>query len=189
MRTLILCALVLNLEAQQVDLSSLDKLATKAKESSNVTLDAEKLKMVSGFLSDTDGKQKKAQELISGLKGVFVRTFEFEKPGAWTPADLDPVRKQLRAPGWSRVIEVKEQGESTEVYMYKAGQETALAVIAAEKTELTVVNLVGPLDLKTLGQLGGSFGIPNIQSAFGGSDGKASTPPRTSTGAKDAREE
>ena len=185
MKLIMLSALALTLRAQQLDFRSLDKLSDKAKESSNVALDSDKLKLVTGFLSNGDPNQKKAQEVISGLKGVYVRTFEFDKPGAWTPADLEPVRKQLRAPGWARVIEVKEQGESTEVYMYKSGQESGMAVIAADKSELTLVNLVGPLDLKTLGQLGGSFGIPNIQSGFvGGGDNRAA-PPRATTRAKE----
>ena len=41
-------------------------------------------------------------------------------------------------------------------------------IVAAEARELTVVNIVGDLDLASLGKLTGKFGIPNIQMNSGG---------------------
>jgi hypothetical protein len=38
-----------------------------------------------------------------------------------------------------------------------------LAVLAADPTELTVVNLIGPVDLEKLRALEGSFGIPELE--------------------------
>lgn len=151
---------------QQIDLSTLDKLASKATESSIVTLDPDKLKFASGFLSGNDTKGEKTKNLIASLKGVYVRSFEFEKPGAYTQADLEPVRKQLRSPGWSKIVDVKEKDETSEIYFYTAGDKSGMAIIAAEQNELTVVNIIGPLDLNSLAQIGGSFGVPNIRSGF-----------------------
>jgi hypothetical protein len=37
-----------------------------------------------------------------------------------------------------------------------------LVVIAAEAKELTIVNIVGPIDLDQLSRLGGQFGIPKV---------------------------
>jgi hypothetical protein len=138
--------------AQQLDLSSLDKFAEKASESSNVNLGAEKLQLASKLFSEN--KQGKARELVSGMKAIFVRTFEFNQNGAYAIADLEPIRTQLRAPGWSKVVEVKEDDESAEVYFFQKGNEFGgLAVIAAEPRELAVVNIVGPVDLSMLGRL------------------------------------
>jgi hypothetical protein len=39
---------------------------------------------------------------------------------------------------------------------------TGLAVIAAEPREFTIVNIVGSIDLANISQLGGEFGIPEL---------------------------
>lgn len=146
---------------QQIDLTLLDKLAGKAKTSVNVTFDEDKLKFVSAFLSSDEPNQSAAKNLIGGLKAINVRVFEFDTPGQFAAADLDAIRSQLKGPGWSKLIEAKDRDESAEIYMFSKGKEFGgLTIIAAEKRELAVVNIVGPVDLKTLGSLGGRFGIP-----------------------------
>ena len=37
-----------------------------------------------------------------------------------------------------------------------------MAIICAEPTELTVVNIVGPVDIEKLSQLEGKMGIPRL---------------------------
>jgi hypothetical protein len=83
---------------QKLDLSSLDGLAARAKKTENVTLDAEKLKLASQFLSKGEGDD--AKQIISRLTGVFVRTFEFDKAVTGGFPELQPIRTQLSAPGW-----------------------------------------------------------------------------------------
>jgi hypothetical protein len=147
--------------AQQLDLSSLDRLAEKASESSNVNLDAEKLQLASKLLSENKGG--KTRELVSGMKAIFVRTFEFAQSGAYAMTDLEPIRNQLRAPGWSKVVEVKDGDEAAEIYFFQKGSEFGgLAVIAAEPRELAVVNIVGPVDLSMLGRLGGGKWVGDL---------------------------
>jgi hypothetical protein len=57
---------------------------------------------------------------------------------------------------------VKERrGEHTEVYADMRGENVVgLLVLAAEPRELTIVNLVGPIDVDKLANLEGHFGIP-----------------------------
>ena len=46
-------------------------------------------------------------------------------------------------------------GETTGIYVMQEGGETVgMAIVAAEPKELTVVNLVGPIDFSQLGSLG-----------------------------------
>ena len=162
---------------QQLDLSILDKLASKAKSSVNVTLDEDKLRFASAFLSDGDQNQAAAKGLVSGLKAINVRVFEFDTAGQFTPADLDVIRKQLQGPGWSKIVDVKEGAETAEVYMFAKGKDLGgLTVLAGEKKELTVVNIVGPIDLKTLGSLAGKFGVP--KDILGGAVPKPPAPPK-----------
>ena len=148
--------------AQQLDLGLLDKLAAKAKSSVNVTLDEDKLKFASAFLSNDDANQSAAKEIVGGLKAIHVRVFEFGHANAFTPADLDSVRGQMKGPGWTKIVEAKDGDESAEIYMFSKSKDLGgLTIIAAERRELVVVNIVGPVDIKMLGSLAGKFGIPN----------------------------
>ena len=102
--------------------------------------------------------------MISNLRGIYVRSFEFAQNTSFA-GELDAIRKQLAAPGWSRLITVdsKRDGELVEVYSFREGNSSGgLAIVVAEPTELTIVNIVGPLDLAKLGALEGQFGIPRI---------------------------
>lgn len=161
MKWLIAAALTAVASGQQLDLGLLDKLAARAKSSVNVTLDEDKLKFASAFLSSDDVNQSAAKNVVSGLKAINVRVFEFDSPGQFALSDLEAIRSQLKGPGWSKMIEAKDGDEMAEVYMFSKGKEVGgLTIIASEKRELAVVNIVGPVDLKTLGSLGGKFGIP-----------------------------
>lgn len=148
---------------QKLDLSSLDGLASRAKKTENVTLDAEKLKLASQFLSKDE--RDDATHIINRLKGVFVRSFEFDKPITGGFPELQPIRTQLSAPGWSKIVDIKdrEQNEDTEVHLFsKDGNMGGLAVISADKNELTVVNVAGAIGLDELKKLRGNLGIRGL---------------------------
>jgi hypothetical protein len=102
--------------------------------------------------------------VIAALKGIFVRSFEFDSDNAYSPDDLNAIRKQLSGPGWNRIISTAEKGgDIAEVYLWQqAGKIGGIAIVAAERRELTVVNIVGPIDINKLKLLQGQFGIPNI---------------------------
>ena len=100
---------------------------------------------------------------MNGIKGISVRSFEFGEKGAYSRSDLDPVRKQLTGTGWSRAISVKEDDEDVEIYFYKSGNSGALAIVSAEPKEFTVVNIIGPSDLSSLGKLSGLAGLDGVQ--------------------------
>src|SRR5689334_20458863 len=132
------CAAAFSLAAQEIKLPpSLDKLKDRASEVVDVTLDSSLLQMASKFLSN-DPDQAKVKKLVTGLKGVYVRSYEFEKPGQYDPADVESVRSQLHTPGWSRIVGVKsvKGGENAEVYVKaENGHISGLAIIATEPTE------------------------------------------------------
>lgn len=146
----------------KLDLSQLDKLASKASEVTNVTLDGSMLKLAAEQMSQkatTAKSQNKAfaANMIQRLKGIYVKSFEFDQPGGYSKADLEGVTKQLESGGWKSIVHVEEKksGETTGVYVMQEGGETVgMAVVAAEPKELTVVNLVGPIDFSQLGSLG-----------------------------------
>ncbi len=163
---------LLNLSAfaqnPRLQINNLDRLSTKASEVVDVTLDGPLLKMASKFLSDSrDPEERSVREMVDKLKGIYVKSFEFDKKGEYSSEDVEAIRLQLKAPGWSRIIGVtsKREGENTEVYVMTdgdAGNILGLAIISAEPTELTIVNIVGPIDLEKLAALEGKMGVPQL---------------------------
>ena len=57
-----------------------------------------------------------------------MRHYEFDKAGAWSDKDLEPLRKQVsEGSGWSRILNVKEKNESTEVFVLIPGRQAQRA--------------------------------------------------------------
>ena len=151
-------------QASRIELSSLDHLAAKASQTVDVNIDERLIRLAAKLLSDKDSDEKEVKEIITGLKGIYVRSFEFEADGQYTAADVDSIRTQLRAPSWTRMVNVASKKEGgLEVYILMNGEQIGgLAVIATDDRELTVVNLVGLVNLDKLAKLEGQFGVPEL---------------------------
>jgi len=148
----------------RIETSQLDGLAAKASETVDVNIDESLIALTAKFLSSKDDDERKVKEIVSGLKGIYVKSFEFESEGQYTDADLESIRSQLRNPAWSKIITARSKKDgSIEVYLLHTGaQISGLAVLATELKEITVINIVGPVDLEKLTQLEGEFGIPEL---------------------------
>jgi hypothetical protein len=157
--------------AQQVKLpAALDKLASKAKEVTNVTLGPELMGLATKFMDSKKPDEAEAKKIAGKLRGIYVRSYEFEKPGEYTEADYAEIRDQLKAPEWTNIISTRSSKEISEIYMHKDG---GMLILSAEPRELTVVNIVGNITAEDLGGLSGQFGVPNIKSTHGKSTGTA----------------
>jgi len=151
-------------QGARLRLDRLTRLADKAKEVVDVNLDESMLQQASAM----GGKQpdEKTRQVLQGLKGVYVKSFEFGAPGGYSDADVEAIRSQLQAPGWSRIISVREKGELTEIYTWSDGKTSGgLAIIAAEAQELTVVNLIGQINIAQLGAIQSQFGLSGVLGA------------------------
>jgi hypothetical protein len=144
---------------------NIESLSAKAKETVEVTMDGPMLRWASKFLSADDPDEEKAAKLVANLKGIYVRSYEFDTDGAYPMADVDALRAQFRSPAWSKVVGVRSEhdGDNVDVYFKIENDKMAgIVVIAAEARELTVVNIVGPLEVEQLADLGGEFGVPKF---------------------------
>lgn len=150
----------------RLNLERLEKLSSKAVEVNNVTLDGDMLQLAAKFLDmdkdDEDAAQAKG--IVKKLKGIYVKSFEFEEPHQYSAADVEEIRAQLAAPGWNKIVESrsKRSNENDEIYFFKDVNNNigGIAILVAEPKELTVVNIVGPVDMDKLSALSGKFGIP-----------------------------
>lgn len=145
---------------------TLKKLSAKASKTVDVTLDQSMLQFAGAFLDTKDPQQAQAKKIISNMKGIYVHNLEFEKSGEYSEEDLASLRSALKEPEWSRIVNVrsKTDGQNVEVYFRKDGDKfKGLVVIATEPTELTFVDIVGPITPEDIMRLGGQFGIPKVE--------------------------
>jgi hypothetical protein len=158
-------ALAATLWAQQFKFN-LDHLQSKASDSVDLSLNASMLQFAGKFLDGKDPDEAKVKKLIGGIEGIYIKSFQFKNEGAYLPADLEKVRSQLKAPEWSRIVGVKSGGESENIEVWvrnENGKVSGVAILASEPRQLTVANLVGNIDLDSLADLGGHFGLPKMK--------------------------
>lgn len=155
-------ALTVPLHAQRINLD-VPGLADKASETTDVTLDGAMLRFAAKFLSDSDPDQRNARDIVRGLQGIYVRSYEFDREGEYDRGIIARVREQL-GPNWKPLVVVRSRmKENTEIYVDMNGDKVGgLLILSAEPRELTMVNLVGPIDIDKLSSLEGEFGIPHL---------------------------
>lgn len=160
----ITAALVAQAQDARIQLATLDHLAARASQTVDVNIDERLMRLASKLFSAKDAEEKEIKELVAGIKGIYVKRFEFEADGQYTAADVESIRSQLRGTSWTRLMDFRSKKDGTlEVYLSLTGDVVnGLAVVATDDREFTVVNIVGPVDLDKLTKLEGQFGVPEL---------------------------
>jgi hypothetical protein len=128
--------------AQTLDFN-FDKLAAKAKDKAEITLEGPLLVQALQMAPD------KVKGAVANVTRVVVRHYAFDQTGQYSDTDLDAVRKLVSS--WPRIISVKQEKENVEIYMQSQdGKPAGFLLIAAQPKELTVVQVVGSIDLASL---------------------------------------
>lgn len=147
---------------QQLQLPDLSKLTPHAADVVDLSIDQALLGLASGFLSG-EAEDGEVKALIGGLKGIYVKSLQFDRDGAFDPAVLEQVRGQLDTGNWSRLVTARSASDRSDVGVYlwrQNGKAGGLAVLTSGPRELTIVNIVGTIDLDQLRKLQGRFGVP-----------------------------
>jgi biopolymer transport protein ExbD len=157
-------AFVANAQTSRIQMGGLEHLTAKASQTIDVSIDERLMRLAAKVLDDKDEDERQVKKLVEGLKGIYVKSFEFETDGQYVAADVETIRTQLRAPGWTRLVNVTSKKEGVlEVYLlFNGDQVGGLAVLHTDDRELTVVNIVGPVDVDKLAKLEGQLGIPEL---------------------------
>lgn len=158
--TLLMAAAIPALAQQSFDFSSLDKLAAGAKESTTISLEGDTLKAATSMLGP------EMTETMKNLKAVHVRSFEYAKEKQYRPADLAPVRAWVASLKWSKIVDVKEESETDEIY-FQPGANGGIAIITAEPTEVNVIVIQGSVTLDDISKLK-NLGVPSAVVNHGG---------------------
>lgn len=129
-----------------------------------VLIEENLLKLVSKFTGEDEPELSK---LLAGLKMVKVNAFGItEKNESKIRSKMSILETSLDNKNWDRIVRVKDQGELTNVYVkYDGNQEIiGLLVMAFDSSgEAVFVNIVGNINLETIGKLGSKFGIPTLE--------------------------
>ncbi|HVW87483.1 MAG TPA: DUF4252 domain-containing protein [Bryobacteraceae bacterium] len=165
MKTFVLAmGLALPVMAQQpFDFHSLDKFDAIATNKTKITLNSDMLKLASGLLGHDDDAAT-IRSLVDGLKGIYIRTYEFDRESQYNQADVEPLRTYLRQQQWSKIIESQEGKELSEIYVQPLPNSRfgGVAIISTEARELTVVYISGVMNMDDLEKLSGNMGIPDL---------------------------
>lgn len=150
----------------KLNFDRLNGLETRARDIVEVNVDGKLLdlaKRVTAKVNDADAK--KVAQAIEGLKGIYVRVYQFANENEYNIADIDEIRAQLQAPGWEKLAGVrsKKNNQKVDVYtMFTGNVMSGVAVVISENKSVALVNVVGPIDIELLVQLSGKMNIPKI---------------------------
>ena len=143
----------------RLQINHLDKLAARASESVEITMNDVQAQFLGKLVSLSRSDQSKIKGLLSKLKGIYVRGFEFAQDGEYSDADIEAIRAQLRSPGWERIVETRNRDRGAdEVYFMPRNDEfVGFAAISTEPRKVCVINIVGQMDLEELSLLQREF--------------------------------
>ncbi|HEX4309706.1 MAG TPA: DUF4252 domain-containing protein [Acidobacteriaceae bacterium] len=138
------------------------QLSERASNYTEVSLDRKMLDFASRFMNDKDDAEGK--RIVEKLNGVYVRSYEFDKPGQYTATDLVSVRRQFDTPEWSSLVKTRSKNGSDDADIYMKlvnGEVQGMFILDAESKELNFVYISGPIRPEDLKDLSGNFGIPS----------------------------
>ncbi len=143
------------------------QLAAKSTNTVDITLDPALISLAANFLGSDTADERELKEIIGKVKGIYVKSFEFDRDGSYSPSDVEAIRQQLNAPGWSRIVGVnsRRDQEHVDIYVFtEGGKPAGFTILSAQPRELTIVNIIGEIDLARLRALEGQFGVPKWDS-------------------------
>lgn len=144
----------------------LNQLESKARDVVEVNIDGKLLDLAKRVMTKVkDPEAKKVGEAISGLRGIYVRVYNFEKENEYDMADIDEIRTQLRSPGWERLANVrsKRNNQKVDIFtMFTGDTMSGVAVVVSESKSVALINVIGAIDIDLLVEMSGKMNIPRI---------------------------
>ncbi len=112
----------------------------------------------------SEAEDPELSKLLSSLK--FIKVYSFPT----TPEQFDSIKeridradKKMLNRQWERFVRVRQKGELTNIYMKLDGKKVVgLTILAVDKEEMVFVNIVGTIDMSSIGKLGQKFSIPKL---------------------------
>jgi hypothetical protein len=122
------------------------------------------LALLRWVLDKNDPDTVALRNTLKSCKAVHVRSYEFGSDFEYPHRDIEALQAQLSGHGWTSLATVRDRKakENVDVYIRLERQKvTGLVVLASEPRELTIVNVVGSLDLAQIESLRAHFATPH----------------------------
>lgn len=119
----------------------------------------------------TEPNARKVGQAIEGLRGIYVRVFNFANENEYNIADVEDIRAQLQAPGWEKLVNArsKRNNQKIDVYtMFQGDVMSGVAIVISESKSVALINVIGPIDIDALAEMSGKLNIPKIEIERGG---------------------
>ncbi len=138
-----------------VGLQARDIFGDEVEPTVEVLLDAPLLKLMATAAGEADSEEA---GMLASLRLIRVNAFPIAEGAEDVAAKFEALSKQLVDDGWSRIVHVKEDDETVNVFI-RADEDVfqGLVVLAAESDEAVFVNIVGDVNPLLLGKLGGGL--------------------------------
>lgn len=153
-------------QTARLQFENLKYLEDRARDVVEVNIDGKILKLAKRVLVKVKDKDAKiVGEAIKDLEGIYVRVYRFENANEFSSNDVESIRSQLQTPGWEKLANVrsKKNNQKIDVYtMFEGDVMSGVAVLISEDRSVALVNVIGPIDIELLTELGGKLNIPNI---------------------------
>jgi hypothetical protein len=150
-------------EPGYVDFGSFTSLESSSKVT-EVIIDEDLLSALAAISSDEDPN---IMAILNGLKLVKANVFEAsEENSSEIKSKINNVDSKLSGTDWKRIVKTKSSDEIANVYIKQNNnkQIVGLVVTSFESSgEAAFVNIVGTIDLATIGKLGNKFNIPHLE--------------------------
>lgn len=144
------------------------ELAAKASDVTEVTLGKNMLGFAAKFMDGKDEDEAATRKLIEGLQGIYVREYDFDKEGEYSIEQIEELRKYFETSEWTPIIRERERRdgkthETTDVLLKMVnGESHGMFVLEADPKELTIVLILGPINVDDLAKLKGIGGLGSL---------------------------
>lgn len=149
-----------NAQGPQLELPDFDYLRGKATETVDISLGSFAFFLTRSVIDEDDPQSAAVRDLLKGVHSMRVRHYEFDDDFVYSRSDLDRVRSQLSARGWSTLARMRDRrtDEAIDICVALENEKiTGLAIVATEPREFTIINVVGKLDVQQVAALRKKF--------------------------------
>lgn len=163
-------------QSGKLNLPEFRALSTSATETTNINLGPLLLHTAASLVDDKDPGSASTKQVLASLESVQIRSYEFAKDNEYPRDEVEAVKRQLEAPGWTRLVQThSSKGEDVDIYLMVENDRTkGLTLISRAPREFTIINLVGSIRLEDLHKLQNQLHIP--AAALGDKDAPSVSP-------------
>ena len=128
-----------------------------------VILDEDLLSVLAEISTEDDPN---VMEILNGLKLVRANIFEVtESNKSELKAKVNSIDSKLMSANWKRIVKTRSDDEIANIYIKQNSNKQIVGLVVTsvgDDDEAAFVNIVGIIDLATIGKLGKQFNIPHL---------------------------